>query len=79
MSRRLNQEREAELTPQRVEYALSQLKKLEGVSDIQARNDDCITFIYKKYQITFWAYSGWFSGKGLIAGRGIQNLIDQLK
>lgn len=79
MGRRQDTEREAELTPKRTEYARTELEKIEGVTNIQVVNDICITFTYKKYQITFWPYSGWFSGKGVIAGRGIQNLLTQLK
>jgi len=76
---RLDSERERELGPKRKQYALTELGKLQTISDIQSGNDDCVTFEYRGHRITFWAYSGWFTGKGVVAGRGINNLLQQLK
>jgi len=71
---RLNQERQNELEPQRAEYALKALKKYSPIYF-----EKCITFLYKDNLISFWPYSGWHSGKGIVAGRGLNKLLNQLK
>lgn len=38
----------------------------------------CLRFPYKGNIVTFWPYTGWFSGKGIRDGRGIDNLIKQI-
>ena len=73
---RLNIERQKELEPQRIEFAKQEIKKL-GFSPIVY--DKKITFLFNDELITFFPYSGWASGKGIIAGRGLNNLLKQLK
>lgn len=73
---RLNIERQKELEPQRIEFAKQEIKKL-GLDPIVY--DKKITFLFNDELITFFPYSGWASGKGITAGRGLNNLLKQLK
>lgn len=74
---RLNKEREQELEPVRMQYALDKLTSL-GFNPIQI-NPKKIEFEYRGNVISLWPYSGWHSGKGIEAGRGIRELLKQLK
>lgn len=74
---RLNQERQKELEPKRLQYAKEQIEKLGLV--IKEMDSTKIQFEYKGNTITLFPYSGWHSGKGIVAGRGIDKLLKQLK
>lgn len=78
MTRRLDQDREHKLTPTRTEAAISALEKLGKYIE---RDDEkkCVYFIHNKEMITYWPYSGWASGKSIVDGRGLENLLKQLK
>ena len=73
---RLNIERQNELEPKRIEFAKQEIEKLGYSVIVYEKN---ITFLYNDNLITFFPYSGWASGKGIKAGRGLQNLLKQLK
>lgn len=77
MSNRLDQEREAELTPKRAKFARNILNHLglEIVSD----NDTEIEFLFKGEVVKLFPYSGWHTGKSIVDGRGIEKLIAQIK
>ena len=77
MSNRQNQERESELQPKRMLYALTKIGKLKTVSDIQV-SKTLIEFTFKDHIVRFYPYSGWHTGKSIIDGRGIDNLLKQL-
>jgi len=74
---RLNIERQRELEPKRMEYVTSVLNSM-GYSTVSL-TDKSISFDFKGNKITIFPYSGYFSGKGVIAGRGIEKLIKQIK
>jgi hypothetical protein len=74
---RLNIERQIELEPVRIEYAIEQLKKL-GIETTYKDNTK-IKFNYKGSEIVLFPYSGWHSGKTITDGRGIEKLLKQLK
>ena len=76
MSKRLNQEREQELQPKRMEYAKQKIQ--EKGFEIHEENSLYIKFVYRESEITFYPYSGWATGKTIKDGRGINNLISQL-
>lgn len=76
MSSRLNQEREADLQPQRLDHAK---KKLSALGYELTVNRTTISFLFKGNNIMFFPYSGWFSGKGIKDGRGLKNLLKQLQ
>lgn len=74
---RLNIELQQELEPKRLEYAKTVLEDL-GV-DIHFEDEKSIKFMFKGHEITFFPYSGWHTGKTIKDGRGLKNLIRQLK
>jgi hypothetical protein len=73
----LNQERQAKLIPIRVEEAKEEITKLGF--EITYENDKRIEFIFKDEKVMFYPYSGWFTGKSVQDGRGLQNLLIQIK
>jgi hypothetical protein len=74
---RLDKERQAELEPKRMETAIEKLAEL-NISATRI-SDSEIEFEWKGNTIKFWPYSGWHTGKGIKDGRGLQNLLKQLK
>ena len=74
---RLDQERQAELEPMRIRFAKNKLSELGY--EIVGESDNCIQFIYNGSKISFFPYSGWYTGKGIGSGRGINKLMKQLK
>lgn len=75
------QERRKSLTPKRFQHAINQLNKLEGIR-YQALSDKIIIHTNIHHQIDFWPFTGWFCGRkpiGNIKGRGIANLIKEIK
>lgn len=77
MSNRQDQEREAILQPERIDYAKSQI--LQRGLEILEEDNTKIIFLFKGNRITVFPYSGWFSGRGITSGRGIDKLLRQLK
>ena len=68
---RLDIERQKELEPQRMEYAIKEIEKLGY--EISYKGDNKIIFTYKKFLVRLFPYSGWFSGASVKDGRGIRN------
>lgn len=77
MSNRLDKEREARLQPLRIQTALVELDKV-GILEFET-DDTTIKFKHKGETVTYHPYSGWASGKSIKDGRGLQNLLKQLK
>lgn len=75
---RLNTERQNKLEPKRMAYAHEHLTTLTEV-DIIETTDKRIVFKFKGEKVTLYPYSGYFNGKSVRAGRGIDYLLDQLK
>jgi len=74
---RLDTERQRKLEPIRVEKAKNEINKLGYNIDIIGSNR--IEFKYKDETVIFFPYSGWHSGKSIIDGRGLKNLLKQIK
>lgn len=74
---RLNIERQKELEPKRMEYAIQEIEKLGH--QIEYRDDVKIKFTFKGFTVTFYPYSGWAAGKSINDGRGIENLLKQIR
>jgi hypothetical protein len=74
---RLNTDRQKELEPKRMEYAEEKLSEL-NIPAIRY-SDAELHFEWKGNTIKLFPYSGWFTGKGIKDGRGLQKLLDQLK
>lgn len=77
MSNRLNKERQAELEPKRMEYAIEKLGELSiAAVDIDGKE---LQFEWRGNTIRLFVYSGWYQGAGITPGRGIKELIKVLK
>lgn len=77
MGNRLDTERQAELEPKRLEYAKNSLIMMGF--HICYEDKTRLEFVYKGDIIKFYPYSGWHTGKSIKDGRGLQNLLSQLK
>lgn len=73
---RLDKDRQYELEPKRISFAVEQLAKL-GI-EIDYEDDTKIKFMYKGEVVTLFPYSGWHTGKSIKDGRGLNNLLKQL-
>ncbi len=77
MGNRLDTERQADLEPKRIEYAK---QKIHDVGcPIITVDSTKIVFQFKGENCTIYPYSGWHTGKSIKDGRGLQNLLSQLK
>lgn len=74
---RLNIERQKQLEPIRIEYAVERIKLLGY--DIVYQDDKSIKFMYKGHIVTFFPYSGWATGKTIRDCRGLSKLLKQIK
>jgi len=78
MAKRLNIERQQELEPKRMQYAMDKLNEL-GITFMQSFDGKALQFIWKGESCWFYPYSGWHSGKSIKDGRGIERLLKQLR
>lgn len=62
----------------RIQNAIRALQS-KGYKAIYLPALKALRFNYRGNDITFFPYKGWFSGKGITSGRGLENLIKQLK
>ena len=74
---RLDVERQQQLEPCRIEYAVKRIEELGY--EIIYRDNLMIKFIHKGQPVFFYPYSGWASGKTIQDGRGLSKLLNQLK
>jgi hypothetical protein len=73
---RLDYERQLELEPQRLSYAKKKIEE-KGYIVTEVGSTE-LQFDYKGKLIRFYPYSGWASGSTIKAGRGLQNLLNQI-
>lgn len=78
MSKRLDTERQQEFEPKRMQHAINQLESL-GFKVIKILNNNELWFSFNGSVVRFFPYSGWHTGKTIKDGRGIENLLKQLK
>ena len=66
-----------QLNQERMAYGKASIEKL----DIQVfeLNSKCLTFQFKGCDVLYYPYSGWHTGKSIKDGRGLKNLLKQLK
>ena len=69
--------RQMELEPKRMEYAKSEITKL-GL-EVFEQSETLLKFYFKGKAVTLFVYTGWHTGKSIKDGRGIKNLLKQLK
>lgn len=74
---RLNEERQQELEPKRMEYAFEQINK--AGYEILESDATSLKFKFKGHTVTLFPYSGWHTGKSIQDGRGLQKLLNQIK
>ncbi len=74
---RLNKERQEQLEPERIRYAKEQIEKL-GYT-VTGESKTYISFEFKGHPVKLFPYSGWHTGKTIQDGRGLKNLLDQIK
>lgn len=74
---RLNTERQNKLGPIRMRIAINEIQRL-GLR-ITNFSDKMIEFEYKGHIVKYFPYSGWATGKTIKDGRGLDNLLKQLK
>lgn len=65
-----------ELLPERMAHAKKRIA-MAGYA-FTCPDDMSISFMYKCCPVRFYPYTGWFTGKSVKDGRGLQNLLDQV-
>lgn len=70
-------ERQEALQPGRIEYARTKLKALGY--DVEQTSTAALRIIHQGSPVIIYPYTGWFTGKTVRDGRGIHNLLKQLK
>lgn len=70
-SKKIREEKE----PSRFEYATDKLMEAGYRVGLNPKDDKSL--IINGF-VTFWPFTGWYSGKGIGSGRGIHNLIKVL-
>jgi len=73
---RLDIDKQNKLEPKRIEHAAHKLISLGY--DVK-QTGVVLQFQHNGETIRFYPYSGWHTGKGIKDGRGLKNLINQLK
>ena len=66
----------AELIPERMAHAKKKIGQAGYV--YSCPNDLTISFRYKCETVLFYPFTGWFTGKTVQDGRGLQNLLKQI-
>ena len=74
---RLNIDKQNKLQPKRVQHALYKL--IEHNVEIIEVTDTEIRLMHNYLEVKFFPYSGWHTGKSITDGRGLDNLLKQLK
>lgn len=74
---RLNIERQKELEPKRMEYAIKCITEL-GYK-VNKISETELSFDYNGQKVTLFPYSGWHTGKTIKDGRGLSKLLSQIK
>jgi hypothetical protein len=74
---RLDKDRQLELEPKRIAFDKKAISDL-GFSIIEETSTS-FSFIFRGEKVRIFPYSGWFTGKTVKDGRGIKNLLKQIK
>lgn len=61
----------------RIKFARQELEK-RGYEVTLDESNKCLIFEYNGNKIRLYPYTGWFTGKGIKDGRGLQKLLKQL-
>lgn len=74
---RQNIDRQKELEPKRMQYAKERIEALGY--DVTEMGLTKLVFKYKDRIVNLFPYSGWHAGATIKDGRGIDNLLKQIK
>lgn len=74
---RLNIERQKELEPKRMADARESIEAMGY--DIFFSDQTVLAFMFNGEVVKYFPYSGWASGKTITDGRGLRNLLKQIK
>lgn len=66
------------LESQRKEYAEKALDKAGIIATFMPK-EKCFEFVFNGQKVRHFPYTGWFTGKSVVDGRGIHNLLKQIK
>lgn len=77
MLKELRKERRANKEGSRMDFAIKQLTGLGHKVTMETNN--AISIIFKGERVMVYPYTGWFTGKTVKDGRGIKNLLKQIK
>lgn len=75
---RLDIERQQRIEPSRISHAKSEIEKLGYRAEVK-ESKKRVEFYFKGYLIYFYPYSGWASGVSIKDGRGLNNLLNQIR
>jgi len=79
MPKRLNQNRQDELEPYRIETTKFALQEL-GAKNLRMIDYGAgFRFNFLDLEVRFWPYSGWWSGSKIGSGRGFRKLLQILE
>ena len=70
--------RRARREPGRMDWTRQQLEDM-GYAVTHDPAQRVLMFEYKNSTIRLWPYTGWFSGRPIVDGRGFENLVKQLR
>jgi len=71
------EEHKRKVQEERMQYAKSEIEKL-GFRTNQI-DETCLEFIHKEAIVKLFPFTGWHTGKSINDGRGIKELLKQLK
>lgn len=77
MLKELRKERRANKEGDRIDYAIKQITGIGYAVTMEGNN--AISFTFKGGRVMVYPYTGWFTGKTVKDGRGINNLLKQIK
>lgn len=73
--KRLDQERQSALEPERIEGAKAKILELGLTLLFESKTE--LRFAYKGKTVKYFPYSGWHTGQTIEDGRGFNHLFDQ--
>lgn len=74
---RLDKERQILKEPTRLIFAKNAIENLGYQIIFESEKE--LHFIFKKERVVLFPYTGWHTGKSIKDGRGITNLLNQIK
>jgi hypothetical protein len=73
---RLDIERQHQLEPKRMEFAINEIQK-KGYNIVRC-GETKLQFEFMGHTVNFFPYSGWASGSTIKDGRGLKKLLRQI-